>query len=205
MVLSDSIEEITTEPSRNIHNHPSPDIVWKLFALLQGNHTPHHQCQYMRKKKGSKQHSSLPISHHQPKSKVRQISQQHNEFTRRTHIRAYKVIITIRALNINVRGLDVRANLEQIRNRSIYLFLDYTHSLARANNGTNIRVILARCCALDVREKNVGNSQLRRILVAQSEIFLSIALSHFNGVVDVIDCHGIIGNVLYATGATSTL
>lgn len=86
-----------------------------------------------------------------------------------------------------------------------HLLLGLTHCLARANNSTNIRVILARRCTLDVREKNIGNCQLRRILIAQSEILLSIALGHLNGVVDVVDGHGVIGNVLHTARATSAL
>lgn len=42
-------------------------------------------------------------------------------------------------------------------------------------------------------------------LVAESQVLLSIALSDLDGVVDILDSHGIVGDVPHATGATSAL
>ena len=41
--------------------------------------------------------------------------------------------------------------------------------------------------------------------VAQSEVLLAVALGDFNGVVDVLDGHGVVGDVLHAARATATL
>ena len=42
-------------------------------------------------------------------------------------------------------------------------------------------------------------------LIAQSEITLSVALSDLNSIIDVLDGHSVIGNVLDASRATSAL
>lgn len=43
------------------------------------------------------------------------------------------------------------------------------------------------------------------ILIAQSKITLSIALGDFDSVVNVVNCHCVIGDVLHTTRAASTL
>lgn len=43
------------------------------------------------------------------------------------------------------------------------------------------------------------------VLVAQSEVLLAVALGDLNSVVDVLDGHGVVGDVLHAAGATSAL
>jgi hypothetical protein len=43
------------------------------------------------------------------------------------------------------------------------------------------------------------------VLIAQSEVFLSVALGDFNSVINVLDGHGVVGDVLDAARATSTL
>lgn len=43
------------------------------------------------------------------------------------------------------------------------------------------------------------------VLIAQSEVFLSVALGDFNSIINVVDGHGVVGDVLDAARATSTL
>lgn len=44
-----------------------------------------------------------------------------------------------------------------------------------------------------------------RVLVAKSQILLPVALSHFDGIIDILDVHSIVGDVGHAPEATATL
>jgi hypothetical protein len=43
------------------------------------------------------------------------------------------------------------------------------------------------------------------VLIAQSEVTLSVALSDLNSIINILDGHSVIGNVLDASRATSAL
>lgn len=43
------------------------------------------------------------------------------------------------------------------------------------------------------------------VLVAESEVLLAVALGDLNGIVDVLDGHGVVGDVLHTARATPTL
>lgn len=43
------------------------------------------------------------------------------------------------------------------------------------------------------------------VLVAESEVLLAVALGDLNGIVDVLDGHGVVGDVLHTARATATL
>jgi hypothetical protein len=57
--------------------------------------------------------------------------------------------------------------------------------------------------------KTVNSQEYERItygvLIAESEVLLSVALGNLNGIIDVLDGHGVVGNVLDTARATSAL
>lgn len=50
--------------------------------------------------------------------------------------------------------------------------------------------------ALEVLEENVGDGEWRWELKTESQVGLPIALVNLNGVVDVVDYHCVVGDVL---------
>lgn len=93
-----------------------------------------------------------------------------------------------RALNVNVRNCDVR-----------------TDARAGADSVANERVVLLASDAGKVLDGDVGDSELRRELVAQRNVLLAVALSDFDGVIDIGNGHEVVGDVLDCAAATSTL
>jgi hypothetical protein len=65
-------------------------------------------------------------------------------------------------------------------------------------------ILLARL-PFEVLEHNVGDRKGRGVKETKSEVRLPIALVYFNGVVDVVDNHAIVGYVLYVSIAATTL
>ena len=58
---------------------------------------------------------------------------------------------------------------------------------------------------MDILHDDVRDSQFGGELVASSQVLLAIALGDFNGVVDIVDAHGIVGDVVDAALATAAL
>jgi len=58
---------------------------------------------------------------------------------------------------------------------------------------------------MDILHDNVRNGQFGGELVASSQVLLTIALSNFDCIVDIVDAHGIVGDVVHATFATTAL
>ena len=58
---------------------------------------------------------------------------------------------------------------------------------------------------MNVLHDDVGNGQFGRELVASSQVLLTITLGDFDGVIDVVDAHGVVGDVVDAAFATTAL
>ena len=43
------------------------------------------------------------------------------------------------------------------------------------------------------------------IFIAKSQVLLAVALGHLNGVVDIVDGHSVVGNVLYQARSAAAL
>lgn len=95
---------------------------------------------------------------------------------------------TSRRDNIDVIDLNVLANIR-----------------ARADNISRVRRASLASSTLEVRHLDVADREVRRELVAERKILLAVALSDLDGVVDVVDEHAIVGDVVDATGASATL
>jgi hypothetical protein len=105
------------------------------------------------------------------------------------HITTRKLIHSaIRTAKIDIRQLDISA-----------------HTRATANNISRDRIVLCTSSTMDILHDNVRNGQFGGELVACSQVLLTIALSNFNGVIDVVDTHGIVGDVVDASFATAAL
>lgn len=80
-----------------------------------------------------------------------------------------------------------------------------THCLTRASKRSNLRRILRTCLPTEGFEDDIGDGQRGRILQTQRQITLSIALIYFDGVVNVVNDHRIVGDVVDHTSATASL
>ena len=76
---------------------------------------------------------------------------------------------------------------------------------ARANNISRVRRASLAGSALEVCHLDVTDREVRRELIAEREVLLAVALSDFNGVVDVLDEHAVVGDVVDAAGASTAL
>lgn len=70
-----------------------------------------------------------------------------------------------RASDLDVLGLNVGAS-----------------SCRAAGKGSDVRSIAAVCSTLEVLEQNVRDGQRARVVVAQCQVLLAVALIHLNGV-----------------------
>lgn len=80
-----------------------------------------------------------------------------------------------------------------------------THVGARAHQVADERVVLVGRGALEVLDEDVGDGQVGGILVAEGEVLLTVALSDLDGVVDVGDGHGVVGDVVDGAEAAAAL
>lgn len=58
---------------------------------------------------------------------------------------------------------------------------------------------------MNVLHDDVGDGQLGRELIASGEVLLTVALGDLDSVVDVVDGHGVISDVVDATLAAAAL
>jgi hypothetical protein len=105
------------------------------------------------------------------------------------HVATRKLVDSaIGTAQINIRQLDVSANTR-----------------AAANNISRDRIVLCTSSAMNVLHDNVGDSQLGGELIASSQVLLTIALSDLDSVVDIVDAHGVVGDVVDTAFATTSL
>lgn len=58
---------------------------------------------------------------------------------------------------------------------------------------------------MNILHDDVGNGQLGRELIASGEVFLAVALGDLNSVVDVVDGHGVVSDVVDTALTTAAL
>lgn len=58
---------------------------------------------------------------------------------------------------------------------------------------------------MNILHDDVGDGQLGRELIASGEVLLTVALGDLNSVVDVVDGHGVVSDVVDATLTTAAL
>ena len=58
---------------------------------------------------------------------------------------------------------------------------------------------------MKILEFDVGDGEVGRVVGAEGEVLLAVALRHFDGVVDVADGHGVVGDVADGAEAASAL
>lgn len=80
-----------------------------------------------------------------------------------------------------------------------------THPLAAARKRRYLRPVLLARCAREILEEDIRDGQWRRIFEALCEIRLAVALVDFDGIVDVIDVHFVVGDVLDTASASAAL
>ena len=102
----------------------------------------------------------------------------------------------LRAINLTFNPLNI-PTLKPIRplrtHNTNSLERDIAAHTRRATNRIpDQRLILRARRALEVLDRDVGNGQVGRELVAQREVRLAVALGDFDGVVDVGDRHGVV-------------
>lgn len=78
-------------------------------------------------------------------------------------------------------------------------------SLARANNITRIRTVCRTCHTRHVLNYNITYCQGRWVFVAERQVFLTVALGDFDGVVDVADGHGVVCDIIHISCAAASL
>lgn len=76
---------------------------------------------------------------------------------------------------------------------------------ARAGESSNLRLVLFAGLAVEVGEEDVGDGEWRGEFETEGEVGLSVALIDFDGVVDIVDYHGVVGDVLDHAGTTAAL
>lgn len=97
------------------------------------------------------------------------------------NIQTVRQIRPIRTHNIDTTRHDIVAN-----------------SCTRAGKCCNLRLVLLAGLAVEVLENYVSDGEGRRVLQAESQIGLAVALINFDGVVYVVDVHGVVSDVLYS-------
>ena len=65
-----------------------------------------------------------------------------------------------------------------------------------ANNISTYRVILGTRCPFEVIHLNVADCQIRRILVAECQVILTVALRDFDSIIDIGNLVILISDVL---------
>jgi hypothetical protein len=119
-----------------------------------------------------------------------------------------KALINRRTSNIQRRLIHILtiSQIGPIRTQHINILSHdiITHRRATACKRANLRIILCRRVSIEVLEYDVGNRKRGRELETEGEIRLTVALVHFDGVVYVVDDHGVVGYVvdLAATAAS---
>lgn len=104
------------------------------------------------------------------------------------NILACKFVESLRAVDIDVVHCDVAADIR-----------------ARADQRANDRVVLLAGGAFEVLDSNVGDGQRRRKLIAERQIGLAVALRDFDGIVDVLNGHSVVKDVLDSAGTAAAL
>lgn len=105
------------------------------------------------------------------------------------HIATRKLIDgAIRTTNIDIRQLDVSTNTR-----------------TATNHISRNRTVLGAGSAMDILHDNIRDGQFGGELIASSQILLAVALCDFDGVVDVVDVHGVVGDVVDTAFAASAL
>lgn len=79
------------------------------------------------------------------------------------------------------------------------------HSFTGACEGSYVRTVFLARHTLEVCKDYVGDSQWRGVLEAQCEIALSVALRDFDGIVDVVNEHGVVSDIIHTAISPSTL
>lgn len=90
--------------------------------------------------------------------------------------------------DINIMKSDIAANFR-----------------TRADDISRVRRIFLASSAVEVRHLDIADREIRRELVAEREILLPVALRDLHSVVDVVDEHAVVGDVVDATGTSTTL
>lgn len=94
----------------------------------------------------------------------------------------------IRTTNIDIRQLNVSAN-----------------TWAATNNISRNRTVLGASSAMNVLHDNIRNGQRGGELIASRQVLLTVALGDFDGIIDVVDVHGVVGDVVDTAFATTAL
>lgn len=105
------------------------------------------------------------------------------------HIATRKLIHrAVGTADINIRQLNVSADTR-----------------AATDHISRNRAVLGARSAMDILHDNIRNGQFGRELVASGKVLLAIALCDFDGIVDIVDGHGVIGDVVDTAFAASAL
>lgn len=96
-------------------------------------------------------------------------------------------------VNIQTICLSRPTRTQHIDTRRTYSITDI---LTGTSKGAGLWLILFGCLSVEVLEHDVGDSEWRRELQAECEVGLAVALIHFDGVVHVVDDHGVVCDVL---------
>lgn len=104
------------------------------------------------------------------------------------HVQTVRIVGSRRAHDINILDGNVGA-----------------HSLARAHEHANIGVIVVARGARQVLDKDIRDNQRAGVLQAQRQVLLAIALGDFNGIVDIVNNHPVVCDVVHNAGAAAAL
>lgn len=104
-----------------------------------------------------------------------------------------------RAINLTLNPGDTATLVQIGPARTLHidvLDLNVTaHTRAAAHQVSHEGIVLLAGGAVEVADVDVGDGEIGRILVAQREVLLAVALGDFDGIVDIGDSHGVVGDV----------
>lgn len=107
---------------------------------------------------------------------------------RPVHVQTVTIPRAVRARDIDTLGADIETSL-----------------IRAASQCTNKGLILLAGAAPEILKDDIGDGQGARVLQAERQVLLAVALVDLDGVVDVVDHHAAIGDVADAAVATAAL
>ena len=116
------------------------------------------------------------------------------------NIRTFHIQLCL--VNIQTICLPRPIRTQHIDTRRTYSITDI---LTGTCKGADLWLILFGCLSVEVLEHDVRDSEWRRELQAEREVGLTVALIHFDGVVHVVDDHGVVCDVLDHSSTAASL
>lgn len=128
------------------------------------------------------------------------------------YICANCLVVSARADDVDICRVDIGAYLTFLpsarvikKRKGKYRKGFKTYVRTRANQRRNILALLCTSHTVEVLEIDICDGQIAGVLVAQSQIALSVALGQFDSPVHVCHGHRVVSHILDASGTTATL